>query len=76
MESIKSILSRVIGENSTPKLAINYDKHLTGEATIIEVEPPKQRPYWFGRVAFAGSYWYAQTLYHFSKVLLQSQRSD
>ncbi|MCL1467142.1 NfeD family protein [Argonema galeatum] len=62
MESIKSILSRIIQQNSAIKSAVDYDNFLTGEATVITVEPPKQRPYWFGRVAFRGSYWNARTL--------------
>jgi membrane protein implicated in regulation of membrane protease activity len=37
-------------------------EYFQGEAIVIAVENPKQRPYWIGRVAFAGSYWNARTL--------------
>ena len=37
-------------------------EYFQGEATVTAVENPKQRPYWLGRVAFAGSDWPARTL--------------
>lgn len=37
-------------------------EYFQGEAIVISVENPKQRNYWLGRVAFAGSYWPARTL--------------
>ncbi|MCL1474149.1 NfeD family protein [Argonema antarcticum] len=60
---IKSIISDIIQQKPAIKSTIDYDQFLTGEATVIAVEPPKQRPYWFGRVAFRGSYWNARTLF-------------
>jgi membrane protein implicated in regulation of membrane protease activity len=40
----------------------NNKEYFQGEATVTAVENPKQRPYWLGRVAFAGSDWPARTL--------------
>lgn len=40
----------------------NNKEYFQGEATVIACENSKQRNYWLGRVAFAGSYWPARTL--------------
>lgn len=62
MESIFSILHRLSQTNSVIQAAFEEDANFKGEATVILVEPPKERPYWLGRVAFKHSYWKAKTL--------------